>query len=278
MSWRPLSIRDDPAKWGDYDALHEGIPEWLWEPVKRWLTNTYLNKTKAGEFFIDVLALRLRKSWTHDTFDRVLGEIVVDDELALDVIDGLLYMLPYLGPAQQLSPDAIKLGVILHEGASVWTVGDNGDEHFELQRRVDATTHAVADAVMSGEGRAAEHLRIAWSKTYGRHPDPDRSYDAAVKGVEVAARPIVTPNDTTATLGKMRSAIGDKPSKWTTPLDTGADVGAVLGMMSALWEGHYRHGDETKPISHSQQDAEVAVHLAVTLVHLFASGAISRTE
>ena len=52
-----------------------------------------------------------------------------------------------------------------------------------------------------------------------------------------------------------------------------ADVNAVLGMMCLLWEGHRdRHegGPTTAPIT--PESAQTAVAIAVTLVHLLATG------
>ena len=49
--------------------------------------------------------------------------------------------------------------------------------------------------------------------------------------------------------------------------------------MELLWKGQIdRHGtdDASTPLSVSQAEAEAAVHLAVTLVQWFTSGAVSR--
>jgi hypothetical protein len=59
--------------------------------------------------------------------------------------------------------------------------------------------------------------------------------------------------------------------------DRAARVDVVTDMMGQLWTAQLdRHGtnDETAPLAVSQAQAEAAVHLAVTLVHWFQSGAV----
>lgn len=56
---------------------------------------------------------------------------------------------------------------------------------------------------------------------------------------------------------------------------------ALLEMMQAVWHGqHNRHGtpDEGRPASVTSQEAEAALHTALTLVHLFTSGLVVRAS
>jgi hypothetical protein len=275
--WRPPSIRENPEQWADFDALHEGIPYWLVDQLSTWLRNNYLHKAQNGRRAIEEVSLRLRRTWTTQSFDDLHSLLVSDPDLAIDVIDGVLYFSDSeQSPRGTFSAPALQLELILHGGGSAWTAGTGAGGRASLLRRVDETTEAAAEAAMSTGGRAAEHLRTAWSKLYGMQPDPDGAYLAAVKAVEVAGASIISPRNASPTLGTMRADIENKPEKWTTHLDYGKDIEeGVLGMVTVLWRGQYRHGDESKPISHNPKDAEVAVHLAVTLVHLFQSGAIT---
>jgi hypothetical protein len=119
---------------------------------------------------------------------------------------------------------------------------------------------------------------------FGRQPDPSDGYRQAVKAVESVAQPVVIPNDSKATLGKVIAAMREKPAKWSVLLDSGAAEKRILdvvGMMDLLWRGqHDRHGtsDEKIPAEVSQAEAEAAVHLAITLVQWFRTGVISRIE
>ena len=45
-------------------------------------------------------------------------------------------------------------------------------------------------------------------------------------------------------------------------------------MLSALWDNQLRHGDEGAPPSETQEQADAAVALALTLVRWFTLGAI----
>ena len=96
----------------------------------------------------------------------------------------------------------------------------------------------------------------------------------AVKSIEIAAKPVVTPNDPNATLGKMCAAIRGKPDKWETDSEFDGSVETVLAMMDMVWKGHLRHGDESAPLQVSQEAAEMTVQTAVLLVSWFRSGRI----
>lgn len=114
---------------------------------------------------------------------------------------------------------------------------------------------------------------MAWHDVYGREPTAGDAYREAVRAVEAAVKPIVTPSDPLATLGKMIKAIRDKPTKWAWELGEPTEV---ANMMGRLWTSQLdRHGtdDESHPLTVSLQQAEAAVHLAVTLVHWCQSGA-----
>jgi hypothetical protein len=127
---------------------------------------------------------------------------------------------------------------------------------------------------MAKPGNAGRHLGAAWDKVYGRSPDASGAYREAVRAVEAVAKPVVTAADPAATLGKVIKAMTDKPAKWTADLGS---VDVVADMMGQLWTSQLdRHGtdDETVPLSVSAAKAEAALHLAVTLVHLFQSGAV----
>src|SRR5207248_1978772 len=103
----------------------------------------------------------------------------------------------------------------------------------------------------SPSGRAAEHLRSAWANTYGRDPSPSKAYGDAVRAVEAAAKPVISPKNSRTTLGTLIRDIRAKPGKWTVTLVKGAGsaaVGVLVEMMDLLWQGqHDRHGtsDET---------------------------------
>lgn len=137
---------------------------------------------------------------------------------------------------------------MLQEAGSAWLVASR-DEGYALERRLAEAVVASAREALDVEA-PEEHLRRAWVATYGLHPDASRAYAEAVKAVEAAAQPVVTPAETKATLGKMVPALRDAPGKWEVVLAArlGFDQVEVLRPMAdLLWQGHTdRHGTRVR--------------------------------
>lgn len=151
----------------------------------------------------------------------------------------------------------------LHDG--VPRVGEEAVDAFE-----DASLHPAA----------GDHLKTAWAEAFGRDGDPDDAFLEAVKAVEAAAAPIISPRDPVATLGKMIPAMRDAPHKWIAAIDE-CDVDRVRSMMEILWNGQpSRHGvaDPSQRRSVTPEAARAAVHLAVTLVQWFGNGGVRRAS
>lgn len=279
--WRPLSKRDDES----YDALHEGVPAWL--------VASLLNFVNGGLKFFDpvmgmsypngekLLAverkLRVALDWSPVGAESALASIrrhIDDRTFFLDLVDYLLLDL-VAG-----SSEADALEVQLKEGGSAWSVQySKGDRHYHLVRRLDDTVVTAARRVMDASGRAGQHLAKAWSEMYGRHPDPSTAYREAVRAVEAVGIPVISPNNRTATLGTMIADMKNAPAKWSVTLKpkTGDPVLMIRESMELLWTAELdRHGtaDEKMPLHVSSEEAGAALHLAVTLVHWFQSGAI----
>jgi hypothetical protein len=169
---------------------------------------------------------------------------------------------------------------MLNDAGSLWRVGA-ADKRFQLERRVQPSVEAAAKQVMSTGDKAAQHLRLAWSAVYGRHPDAGKGYGEAIMAMEAAAIPVVLPATTVGTLGKVIGALRDKPAKWAVGLkhpEPERQVLVLADMLDLVWKGQTgRHGDPdpSAPISVSQEQAEAAVHLAVTVVHWFNTGVVS---
>jgi hypothetical protein len=136
---------------------------------------------------------------------------------------------------------------------------------------------------MTTSGRAGRHLASAWHDVYKRDPAASEGYREAVRVVEVAAIPIVIPNDSGATLEKVIPALRNASNKWRIVLTpSGSDpVETVAHMCELLWKSQWdRHGvsDESVPLNVSLPEAQAAVHLASTLVQWFTSGAVMRAQ
>jgi hypothetical protein len=180
---------------------------------------------------------------------------------------------------------AESLEQILIEGGSAWTVSwgpptdRSGGEKWPrgLRRRLDE--HAESELVRitaEAPAPAPNHLSLAASKIYGRFPDPGRGYQEVIKAIESVLQPIVSPDDDEATLGKMVSALRDKPTKWKSMLgrDGSEDVDRIRGLLQLIWRGDSRHAESgPEPREISQQEAELAFMLGTFCVgYLICSG------
>lgn len=276
--WRPLSVRgergEDPS---EYEALHEGVPSWLKESLTAWVRDQLC---ATGDWSTERLRrlereLRLSLAWERSPGATLLADLNSDGDLFLDVVDYLLRDVRWFTVDPNHAMAVTSLRRMLSEAGSAWEVVTRAGGHA-LERRV---LEGVATSVRATfKARAAgPHMRRAWAAAYGRHPDPTTAYSEAVKAVEAAAQPIVTPKDAKATLGKMVSALRDAPQKWDVALAArpGFDRVQVVGAMAdLLCQGQTdRHGTPN-PTPVNQEQVEAAVHLAATLVHWFTAGSI----
>lgn len=139
----------------------------------------------------------------------------------LDVIDGLLHLLPYQPPPQPTT-DPIRglvnrariamrtkereqLQQLLSDGRMIYRVRADGRG---LERRVSVVSTAAAltaadAAEQAGYPAAARRLTQAWNKAYALKPDPGGAYNNAVRAVEAVASPLFLPKDPKPTLGKV---------------------------------------------------------------------------
>lgn len=213
-----------------------------------------------------------------------------DQELFLDVVD---FLLSEFHPWQDMydengvyqpNQDAQEVAALTRmfsEAGSLWKVAAISDRHVGLVRRMPHEVEAVAEQVMDKGDKAAQHLRLAWSAVYGRHPDTGKGYREAIRAMEVVTIPVVLPASTVGTLGKVIATLRDKPSKWAVGLnhpDPERQVLILADMLDLVWKGQSdRHGDPDPdaPLSVTQEQAEAAVHLAVTVVQWFTRGVVA---
>lgn len=168
---------------------------------------------------------------------------------------------------------------ILTDAGSVWRVCPRP---LSLQRRIDpADVSAAQAAVQSGSASprpaAGADLASAWAAAYGRSPNPSEAYRLAVRAVEHVAVPVVSPKDSSGTLGKARAVIAQSPARWRVNVGNGLGGDTLAQMIGALWHGQEdRHGGQEDFTTVTQDQAEDAVQLAVLLVRWFADGRVQR--
>ena len=279
-TWRPLSVRNSGHA-SSFDTLHEGVPPWLSASVLRWLYER-MSVWSHGQRELNVervfeaeRALRvpidLRASDLEDAFTKLLNRVDM-----LDLVDLALHRW-----AQGDKRAAQQLEQILLDAGSAWMV--HHDATFCLVRRVEPEVYAAASKLISEAGRPGALLGIAWQHAYGRSPNPGLAYREAVRAIEAAACPVVLPKEPMATLGKVIIALRQAPpGKFAIAItpDTVKPAEVVANMMALIWKGQIdRHGtaDESVPLTVSQKEAEMAVHLAVPLVHWFTAHLITNT-
>jgi hypothetical protein len=233
-------------------------------------------------------------------------------DLLPDVVDAVLYLLPVqfkasVNPSvRKPSPVAgwvASMALSAAKNAADWadaqreTLSGLLDDSLSvlrlqrggrcLERRADALAEAeFGQAVRSAEaaagaGSAAGQLREAWGCVYALRPDPVKAYAQAIKAVESAVHALVQPRNAKATLGTMLGHLRANRDRFSLVIpgpDGKGDVGPLVACMTLLWEGQSsRHGSSRPTRDETLEEATMAVHLAVTLVQWFTSGAVQRS-
>jgi hypothetical protein len=155
---------------------------------------------------------------------------------------------------------------------SAWDVTpiDSESSRFALTRRdLEAAKDAISE-IRSEDERAGDFLADSWKAIATRDPHPSEGYDKAVKAIEAAAQPVVSPKNDSATLGTILRDMRAKPSKWSFAL---GDLGLVIDMADRVWTTHFRHGTMLRD-DHTLEEADAALHLAIPLVRFFAGGLV----
>lgn len=274
-AWVPYRVRTaGPEAVAAWNVLQEEFSAQLDTMVRRWCNAAvdYLGAKSVARInnllAADAVALNPRTSSNHP------HTVKVDAGHLLDVADALVHLLDRVGNDANVVDLIFRLNDHLDEGRSVYEVRpDATGEHWSFGRRVDPTVTAQAQRVMDAGGTHADYLRAAWHACYDLHPDDEAAFDKAIEAIEAAARPVISPNNTRATLGTMIRDLKQKPSKWTTTLGT---VEQLTERLQALWSIQPRHGtpDPNEVREVTREEAVACVHEAVTLVHAFTTGLI----
>jgi hypothetical protein len=287
--WRPLNVRDS-ADMAKYDGPFEGVPDHLYPLLLQWVTGNMPRLRHQGYMSLPgVTAYRAMAAALRTSFDdrrypdgRAVEQgyhtYVSDDPFRL--LNAASWVLHHvLNNDNPGFETANQLDGMLSTAGSVWEV--KYSEYFYLSKRVTEEMAMAADKAMSARDRASEHLKRAWREVYSKERNPGSGYSEAVKAVEAAAIPVVSPKNPTATLGTVIAEMRNAPQNFRVGLftkDPVAQTQAFIGELALLWQGHLRHGDGNAdpltPIDVSQEEAEAALHLAIQLVKWFRDGTI----
>jgi hypothetical protein len=175
-----------------------------------------------------------------------------------------------------------KLEDHLVESGSGWCTGLRAGKPGLVSRLPEGVVAAVAATVQ--HGKAGRRLAEAWEAAFGVDPKPSEAYRLAIKAVEAASAPIVIPDDPDPSLGKVigRMRQGGQfrlPHLREEPTGTTShDV--LLANLKQIWWGQYDRHDglmqSSLPDDVTQDEAESALLLAVTLVGWFATGKVQQ--
>lgn len=289
--WRPLGIETE-EEIASYDALHEGVPAWIHTSYWRWVRQSITTRRMSirssnldalDESFFEKMCTILQipvPDFRQPRIDIALAQQQLDwaikklqsHENSLQIADYIL--------AHKDSIDAGKLAEVLQLGKSGWQVGERAGLNG-LTRRVPSGVQVAVDSIIGRQESAGIKLAKAWENIYGLTPNPSEAYSLAIKAIEDAAIPLVSPKNSRATLG---TVIRDMKNQgdWTLPLgrekESQPSGEVVIGMMELVWHGqHDRHGGQpSAPGLVSLEEATVAVTMAVSLVNILAGSLVTR--
>lgn len=190
----------------------------------------------------------------------------------LDMIDWLLQFANW----QYVKYHKLRpLKQLLDEGGTAWQVAPDGKSLIE--RTLDAE-HAAVEIAAQGDDQIAADINAAWNAAWRREePSAVEAYAAAVKAIEGVLAPIVTPDDPIPSLGKMISALRDKPEKWDTRFRGVETVEALAAMLDEMWRSQHRHGGGAGA-PNTLDEARDAVSIAVAVVGLCRRGFLERLD
>jgi hypothetical protein len=282
MTWTPFGVEPE-----NHPTLVDGVPEWMHSSLREVFSSEFRRFIRTSEFGDGHFVSRVDRMRAFDLVSRgrpfadllasTTGGHVFNTTTDTERLQMIDWMIKDNTGGNEEGIQAIA--EILHSGGSKWMVGlRNGLPG--LQARVPEGVQDAADAAMAVPGDSGRLLSEAWQAVYGLNPQPDLGYRKSIDAVEAVVLPLVKAGDDTATLGK---AIGQMRAEgdWKLPFikehkDNPSEK-VVLSMMQALWSGHSdRHPGTGTYLQSTQEAAEAAVSLAVTLVNLFNSGAVKR--
>lgn len=277
-AWVPLSVRTGARQ---PFAPVEGVPGFLWNYLRNWIKDAIRDDAQTG---IDIdLTLRLNAQrfingypTVGDAVAAALEKPLRNQVALLDVTDWLLHR--GKGSAETLERLLATAGHVLR-------VSPDGDG---LVQRLDPSAWALYQHATRPQDAASDHMHEAWTLTFGQHPKPGQGWGEAVKAVECLLKPVVSPNDSKATLGKMTAAIRNGHDKWTCALPSrdlkvnghqtvkpGLEV--LTDCLATIGYQPGRHGgDDTGQVE--QVTAESMVLLATTVLGWLRNGVLSLAD
>lgn len=260
MVWTPRSQRIGSR---NYDGPFEGVPDHLRPQLIDWLSTSIRNE-RESDAVTKILALRL-----HIELDfryGLLGQLELagasDDDLLLDITEGVMLL------TSDGDLNARRLKHLLEISGSKYTVMDR-----LIVDAVGPEMQETYDGATATEDEASANVQEAWSKAFGRSPDPSDAWDHAIKAVECVLQPIVEPANSKSTLGSVIGILSTQGSRWRGIFPGVNKDGAVenmVAMLRLLWPNPDRHGSNSrKP---TLEESRAVVTLAASIVQWHREG------
>lgn len=280
--WRPWDADDD--EYEERSLIRELLPASLYAPVLAWIRKelrpggayAYVDMNRVHDLQSGLqVDLRLQGRFVDaDDVVRVIAQR--GDQFVARVVDFFLsgYELDNWGRTPS-EVDSLKWHFDSAASAADIALQDGV---YRLRRRVPEGVEELAEAsTQSAPTLAGQHLRKGWTEAYSLTPNTSLVMTEAIKAVEAAAHPVVSPNAKKVRLGMMTQTIKDQ-SGWTLAFpnrdDGHPDHKAVLvGMLETLIIAQAdRHGGAAPSVL----EAQGHVQLASTLVQWFTAGVVVR--
>ena len=265
------SLRERLAGAPDPDeVLPRNVLPYMRQPLLDWLDEACAATFEHDEYWTALCQMLKIDYVAMNSHRAAVDAINRDNDLLMDLIDARLRRLRWdYGEVEKLKSTLFLAG-------SGWQVTESADG---LEQVVDETVQSsVKAAIAESQGSASVHLANAWAETYSRAKNPTHAHGEMIRAVESAARPVVTPNDLTATLGKIIGQMESQSALYTTDGASAANdgVGGTIAMMKMLWQQQTdRHG-ANPTIPATQERVEFLLPIAAALVHAFSTGAVRR--
>ena len=265
-NWEPLSVRRNQRQ--PFTPV-DGVPDFLWQYAMRWIENALNDDTSiVCGLSID---LRLERAGNYLEYQGAsyairacLEETGHDQYTALDVIDWLL---------GHSYGQADALEFILKSAGHVLRVSPDGNR---LVERIDPALWDEYEQVTQLDDQASQYMQEAWTLAFEREPNLSDAWGRTIKAIETLLKPIVSPKNKKATIGRMTSEVRQAPDKWECKLPdreykSNGEINVKPGIevfIDALATIGYqpdRHGSD-QPQDVDEATARSVLFLATTVV------------